>query len=401
MTGAGSTQSVPGRARSSIGTMIGGSATIRSSPSTKSARRASTRVLSRERAFATMSSWARASRLLTRLTATSWRTSLSSSPASRCSYHACSPPIPAARRMRSRYSRRPAMTIARRSAAREPAVAAHDLEAGREPLDVPLPRTGQRLVEVVDVEQHPPLRGAEQAEVRQVGVAAQLHRDAGPGGVGQVGGHDGSGAPEERERRYEHPAVPDRDEFLHPRPGLLLEQRHRVRTVRRRPPFAVAGPRRHPTRRTAARDPVLGGQPLAPPRRREILLGSGHIVRHRCRVRARTNGHDASAPARQPDRGGRCRADWTPSFEPIRVLGSSELGERCAAGPAGCLAATPRARVAPRSQRCRSPGSRPHAPQGSRHVTRRPERFPSDVWRSRVRAAAATPPSPQASWAGC
>ena len=38
-------------------------------------------------------------------------------------------------------------------------------------------------------------------------------------------------APEERERRHEHPAVPDRDEFGHPRPGLLLEQRDRVRTV--------------------------------------------------------------------------------------------------------------------------------------------------------------------------
>src|SRR5216684_2046771 len=33
----------------------------------------------------------------------------------------------------------------------EPQVAAGDLEAGRQPLDIPLPRTGQRLVEVVDV----------------------------------------------------------------------------------------------------------------------------------------------------------------------------------------------------------------------------------------------------------
>ena len=54
MAGAGSSQGVPGRARSSIGTMIGGSATIRSSPSTVPARLASTRVLSRERAFATI-----------------------------------------------------------------------------------------------------------------------------------------------------------------------------------------------------------------------------------------------------------------------------------------------------------------------------------------------------------
>jgi hypothetical protein len=82
----------------------------------------------------------------------------------------------------------------------EPAVAAHHLEARRQPFDVPLPRTGQGLVEVVDVEQHPPLRGVEQAEVRQVGVPAQLHRDAGPGCADQVGGHDGRRTPEERER---------------------------------------------------------------------------------------------------------------------------------------------------------------------------------------------------------
>ena len=172
----------------------------------------------------------------------------------------------------------------------EPAVAAHDLEAGREPLDVPLPRTGQRLVEVVDVEQHPPLRGAEQAEVRQMGVAAQLHGDAGPGRAGQVGGHDRGRAPEERERRHEHPAVPDRDEFGHPRPGLLFEQRDRVGTVRRRLPPAVAGPRGVPTGRPAARDPVLDGQPLPPPGRRETRLRSGRAVRGD-RIRARTDGH--------------------------------------------------------------------------------------------------------------
>src|SRR4051812_15231224 len=59
MVGAGSTHALPGTARSSIGTMIGGSATIRSSPSMTSARRANTRALSRERALAIMSSCAR------------------------------------------------------------------------------------------------------------------------------------------------------------------------------------------------------------------------------------------------------------------------------------------------------------------------------------------------------
>ena len=39
----------------------------------------------------------------------------------------------------------------------EPAVAAGDLDTGREPFDVPFPRAGQRLVEVVQVEDQAPL----------------------------------------------------------------------------------------------------------------------------------------------------------------------------------------------------------------------------------------------------
>jgi hypothetical protein len=48
----------------------------------------------------------------------------------------------------------------------EAAVAPHDLEAGRQPFHIPFPRAGQGLVEIVDVENHPPFGGAEQAEVR-------------------------------------------------------------------------------------------------------------------------------------------------------------------------------------------------------------------------------------------
>jgi hypothetical protein len=40
----------------------------------------------------------------------------------------------------------------------EPAIAGGDLEAGRQPLDVPLERAGQGLVEVVQVEDEPPFR---------------------------------------------------------------------------------------------------------------------------------------------------------------------------------------------------------------------------------------------------
>ena len=54
-----------------------------------------------------------------------------------------------------------------------------DLHAGHQPLDVPLPRSRQRLVEVVEVEDQGPVGRGVPAEVRQVGVPAELDADAG------------------------------------------------------------------------------------------------------------------------------------------------------------------------------------------------------------------------------
>jgi hypothetical protein len=61
---------------------------------------------------------------------------------------------------------------------------------GRHPLDVVFERSGEGLVEVVQIEQQPPLGRGEQPEVRQMSVTAQLHLEAGGRGVLQVGGHD-------------------------------------------------------------------------------------------------------------------------------------------------------------------------------------------------------------------
>ncbi len=74
----------------------------------------------------------------------------------------------------------------------------HD-EARREALDVPLPRPRAGLVEVVDVEEQVAFRGGEHAEVRQVGVAAQLRVEAGVGVGGEVGGHHRRASAEEGE----------------------------------------------------------------------------------------------------------------------------------------------------------------------------------------------------------
>ena len=56
----------------------------------------------------------------------------------------------------------------------EAALPAGDRETGGEPLHVPLERSRQRLVEVVEAEDEPPVGRGEDAEVREVRVAAEL-----------------------------------------------------------------------------------------------------------------------------------------------------------------------------------------------------------------------------------
>ena len=65
-------------------------------------------------------------------------------------------------------------------------VASGDDEASREPFDIPLPRRGQRFIEIVDVENDSPFRRGEVAEVRQMSIAARLHAQASHGGVRQI-----------------------------------------------------------------------------------------------------------------------------------------------------------------------------------------------------------------------
>jgi len=81
----------------------------------------------------------------------------------------------------------------------QPDVAAGELGACRHALEVPLPRTGQRLVEVVGAEDDPTVGGCESAEVRDVSVAARLHDDPRIGGVGEVSRHHGRRAAVKRE----------------------------------------------------------------------------------------------------------------------------------------------------------------------------------------------------------
>ena len=121
----------------------------------------------------------------------------------------------------------------------EAVVTRRDREARRHPLHVVLERARQRLVEVVQVEQQLPLGRGEHPEVRQMSVAAELNRQAGPGRVLQVGGHDLGRAPVEGERGDHHPAVAHRHQVGLTGRILLLEQRNRVGAVSSRLPARV------------------------------------------------------------------------------------------------------------------------------------------------------------------
>ena len=123
---------------------------------------------------------------------------------------------------------------------REPDVAAGDLGAGGHPLDVPLPRAGQRLVEIVRAEDESAVLSCKSAEVRDMGIAASLHDNPRIRRRGEVGRHHGRRTAVERERRDEHSPVPNRDELLHTRGRLGTEHRDRIGPVRRRGPLAVS-----------------------------------------------------------------------------------------------------------------------------------------------------------------
>ena len=132
-----------------------------------------------------------------------------------------------------------------------------DMQAAREPLDVPFPRAGDGLVEVVNVEHETALGCRELPEVGNVRVTTCLHPQPGDGSRVEVHRHDRGRPPVERERRHGHAVVADRQQLSHACLGLGFEHRDRIRPVRRAPfgvrrgdpasarPHAVVRPRFH------------------------------------------------------------------------------------------------------------------------------------------------------------
>ena len=81
--------------------------------------------------------------------------------------------------MRSRYERTHASAASLALASLKPLLRHGQNEAGREALDVPFPGRGQRLIQIVDVEDKPSFWRGERAEVEQMAVATRLHAQAG------------------------------------------------------------------------------------------------------------------------------------------------------------------------------------------------------------------------------
>ena len=154
----------------------------------------------------------------------------------------------------------------------EAVVARRDRETRGHTLHVVLERPRQRLVEIIQVEHQRPFRRRVHAEVRQVSVAAELDVQTRGRRVLEVGGHDLGRTPIERERRNHHASVTHRHQIRLPRDVLLLQQRNRIGTVRRRHPSRMTE-RSHPlTRAFSSRSPLLDARMLdhrhrVPPRR--------------------------------------------------------------------------------------------------------------------------------------
>ena len=82
-------------------------------------------------------------------------------------------------------------------------------EACGEALDIPLPRRGEGLIQIVDVENDPSFGRGISAEVEQMAVAARLHAQAGCRRARQVGRHVECRSPVKGERRPHHAPVAD------------------------------------------------------------------------------------------------------------------------------------------------------------------------------------------------
>src|SRR5580658_2876821 len=137
---------------------------------------------------------------------------------------------------------------------------AGDVDADGEALDIPFPRSRQRLVEIVDVEDEISFGRGEDAEVLQVTIAASLDVDARIGGEGaQIVRHEARDAAQEGKRRSRHARVSHRDQVRKPPHIRRFEDGDRVRPPAARPPIAVRASPEFGAQRLSLRDQTCDG----------------------------------------------------------------------------------------------------------------------------------------------
>ena len=150
------------------------------------------------------------------------------------SYQTSSARIPANRAICSPITSHHRQHRRRDSPGAKSVVPAGDHETGRQAFDVPFPRAGQRLVEIVHVENQIPLGRGKHAKVQQVAIAAQLHPQAGRRRAGQVGRHDRRRSAIKRKRRLLHAAITNRQQMRHAVDARLDDDLDRIAAIGRR-----------------------------------------------------------------------------------------------------------------------------------------------------------------------
>ena len=155
-------------------------------------------------------------------------------------------------------------------------LAAGHPHAGGQPVQVPLPGPGVGLVEVVEVEDQVALGRGVEAEVAQVGVAADDRLDPGAGKVGEVLGHQGGRAAQERVRRGHHPPDPHRHQPLQPPLVGLVDQVQRVGPVLGRPPAPQGAPPHPVAQGPPGLEALLAGRQRGPQDAGHVTLPPGH-----------------------------------------------------------------------------------------------------------------------------
>ncbi len=158
-----------------------------------------------------------------------------------------------------------------------------DDDARHQALEIPLPGSPRRLVEVVEVEHERALRRGEEAEVRDVRVTAGGDEDPAVRVAGEVCGLDRGGAAVEREGAGRHALDAQRDELGEPPLVLGVEDSERIPVTGGE--VGEPAPRHRTARVLAGRHALLHRRRSRPLQRRCIRVRHGHIMapaRRRC-----------------------------------------------------------------------------------------------------------------------